>query len=74
MINTIEDILEQHHITLGYGCGMFQGRQIRYLEERGLLQVGDDDFDRWANSVELEFEVWQKKGLRQLNKYLASLA
>lgn len=48
------------------GCAKYKGVNVRYLETSGIFQVGTDDFDRWANSVSLEFEVWQRKGQRAL--------
>lgn len=54
------------------GCSKLPiiGRNIRYLPEMGIVQIGDNDFDRWANSVELEFFVWQSKGIRQFVRWL----
>ena len=63
-------LLEELGIDLEYGCGLAKGRPLRYLATEGLIQIGDDDFDRWANSVEVEFDVWQPKGLRQFEKWV----
>ncbi len=51
------------------GCGMLDGRNTRLLEI-GVFQIGDDDFDRWANSVESEFDLSQSKGQRHLRRWL----
>ncbi len=51
------------------GCGTLKGRNTRLLEI-GVFQIGDDDFDRWANSVELEFDLSQSKGQRQFKRWL----
>lgn len=53
------------------GYGRHAGRQVRYLEHLGLFQVGSEDFDRWANSEEFEFDVLQKKGQRALQRWLS---
>lgn len=60
-------IFGRDYDELGY-C-IINGRHVRYIEERGVVQVGDDDFDRWANSVEMEFDVWQPKGMRQFERW-----
>ena len=74
MKKTIEDILTQYGIVLEYGCGtLSNGKPVRYLPPAGLIEVGDDDFDRWANSVGQAFEVWQSKGLRAFERYLKEL-
>lgn len=54
-----------------YGTGTFMGRNTRLLAT-GVFQIGDDDFDRWANSVDLEFDLSQAKGQRQLARWLKS--
>ena len=50
------DVITDLGIKLEYGCGMFNGRPVRYLENLGIFQVGDDNFDRWANSLDFEFD------------------
>lgn len=55
------------------GEGMIGGRKIRYLESAGVVQIGDCNFDRWANSVELEFEIWLPKGQRQFSKWVKTV-
>jgi len=69
-----EELFEELGIKFdddAWGYGRFKGRNIRYLEHRGVLQIGerDEDFDRWANSVELEFEVWKSAGQRALTRW-----
>jgi len=53
-----------------YGAAKIKDRHIRYLESTGVIQIGEKDFDRWANSVELEFEAWLPKGRRQFIRWL----
>lgn len=53
----------------GVGVGEYNNRRVRYLESAGLFQVNDKDFDRWCNSVDLEFEVWLPKGQRKLKRW-----
>lgn len=68
---TPESVLRDLSVNFDkYGTGMLNGRPVRYLEMSGLFQVGDDDFDRWANSVELEFDIWLPKGQRQLERWI----
>lgn len=57
------------HISV-YGTGEWRGRQVRYLPERGAFQIGEENFDRWANSVELEFSLWLPKGQRALARFV----
>ena len=74
MKRTIEDVLVEYGIILEYGCGtLSNGRPIRYLANAGLIEIGDDNFDRWANSVEEYFDVWLPKGLRAFERYLNAL-
>ena len=60
------DVITDLGIKLEYGCGMFNGRPVRYLENLGIFQVGDDNFDRWANSLDFEFDLW----LKEMRKFL----
>lgn len=53
-----------------YGSGMVDKITIRYLSRCGELQVGDDNFDRWANSVDTVFDVWLNKGMREFDIWL----
>jgi hypothetical protein len=74
MKKTIEDVLTEYDVVLEYGCGTLpNGRPIRYLTSAGLIEIGDADFDRWANSVEEYFDVWLPKGLRAFERYLKAL-
>jgi hypothetical protein len=56
-------------IETEYDCGILFGRQFRYLEYSGQVQIGDNNFDRWANSVELTFDIWLEKGRRQFLRW-----
>lgn len=69
-MNDFYMLLMEHDITLIEGCGEFKERQVRFLGDIGIFQIGDDNFDRWANSVELEFDVWLPRGIRQLKRWL----
>lgn len=67
------EFLAFHAIPLDkYGTGTFMGRNTRLLEV-GVFQIGDNDFDRWANSVDLEFDLSQAKGQRQFVRWLDSI-
>jgi hypothetical protein len=63
-------LLSDLGIILEYGCAKFKNRPIRFLEEIGVLQVGDDDFDRWANSVGVEFDLLTPKGQRAFLRWV----
>lgn len=64
----VQDLLEGNTTTLG-------GRQVRLLEICGQLEVGEvaGTFDRWANSTDYYIEVWQAKGVRELDRWLRAL-
>lgn len=51
------------------GYGELFGRQFRYLKHCGVLQISDEDFDRWSNSVELIFEIWKPSGQREFIRW-----
>jgi len=68
-IPEIEELFRELDIKLTDGVGYWKGYHVRYLEEAGMFQIGDTDFDRWANSVDLEFEIWLPKGQRKLRKW-----
>lgn len=53
-----------------YGTGKWRNREVRYLKQYGLFQIGDNNFDRWANSVEWEFYIWQPKEQRALERFV----
>lgn len=59
-----EDLFNELNIKFEYDCGIHRGRAVRYLSEIGVFQVGERDFDRWANSVEQEFDLLMPKGQR----------
>ena len=63
------NLLHEAGVTLSDDCGSFKGRCIRYLPHLGRIDIGDNDFDRWANSLELSFDVRQIKGQRQFLKW-----
>jgi hypothetical protein len=66
---TAEQTLAELGIRLEYGVGEYRGRAVRYLEDSGILQIGDTEFDRWANSVEFEFDLMSKKGQREFLRW-----
>ena len=37
--------------------GSYLGRKVRYTESDGRFDIGDGQFDRWANSVACSFKV-----------------
>lgn len=67
------EIFEKIGIILDGSCGefsgVFKGRNLRYLENKGIVEIGDNNFDRWANSIEFVFEVWLSKGQRQFMRW-----
>lgn len=66
----IEDLLNEFGIVLEHGYGTFKDRPIRLVGH--LFQVGEsrETFDRWANSVEFEFDVCRSAEVRQLKRWL----
>lgn len=66
----IAELLSEFNVVLEYGCGRYNDRPIRLLEGQGVLQVGANDFDRWANSVDFEFDIRKKSGMRALKRWL----
>jgi hypothetical protein len=66
----IDELFRELDIKLTDGVGYWKGHPVRYLEEAGMFQIGDKDFDRWSNSVDLEFEIWLPKGQRKLRKWM----
>lgn len=52
-----------------YHAGKIQNRNVRYLPEYKCIDIGDNDFDRWGNSVELSFDLGTKKGQREFKKW-----
>lgn len=71
-MKTANEILSECGIILKYDNGSFKNRPVRFLSEIGVLQVGDDNFDRWGNSVELEFDLWTPKGQRAFLRWVKS--
>ena len=65
------ELFTEQGIVLEYGCGKYNNRPVRFLRESGVFQVGDNDFDRWANSVEFEFDLYSKKGQREFYNWVA---
>lgn len=63
------ELFNEFNIELEYDAGIYKNRNVRFLEDIGLFQVGDDNFDRWANSVELEFDLFLPKGQRQFIRW-----
>jgi hypothetical protein len=49
--------------------GVVHGRQFRYLPTLGEAQVGIEDFDGWARSVDLIFYVWLPAGRRHFIRW-----
>jgi hypothetical protein len=47
--------------------GKYMGHQVRFTCD-GAIEIGNKDFDRWANSVAYEFVVDETKSIsRQMN-------
>lgn len=68
------ELLEGLDIVLEYGYGRHKGRHVRFLSSCGIFEVGEDDstFDRWANSVELRFDIATKKGQREFIRWCSA--
>jgi len=47
-----------------YYVGKHKGRQVR-LNCNGVVDIGDNNFDRWANSIEMSITPQKKKFARQ---------
>lgn len=68
-----QEILEEAGIKLDpYDCGRFKDRPVR-LVDGSWFQIGErkETFDRWANSVESEFDIGRPAELRQLRRWLS---
>lgn len=65
-----EELLTE--LGIDYESGKYKNRYIRYLSHIETFQIGEPDgvFDRWANSVDYTFNLFQKKGQRQLIKWI----
>ncbi len=59
--NHILNMLADLEIELEYGVGSFKGRNVRMIGN--VFQVGENDFERWASSTELEFNLNTHKGM-----------
>lgn len=46
-----------------YINGTYMGRQIRYSQGGNFFQVGDDNFDRWSNSVAMNLGIVPTKNI-----------
>lgn len=67
----VAKFMDEYQIPLNSeGYGFYKGRQVRYLGHFGVFQVGQEDFDRWANSEDFEFDVKSKSGQRALRKWI----
>ena len=65
----IEDLLNEFGVVLTNDYGLIKNRPVRLVEN--LFQIGEDTktFDRWANSVDLEFDVYKASDIRQLRRW-----
>ena len=68
-ITDIDELFKELNIRLTDGVGIWKDYHVRYLEGAGKFQIGDKDFDRWSNSVDLEFDIWLPKGQRKLRNW-----
>jgi hypothetical protein len=64
-----EELFIELGIELDYGVGKLADRHIRYSDYTGCLDIGDLDFDKWGNSVDFSFDLWQAKGQRQFLRW-----
>ena len=49
--------------------GEHNGRRVRISRQSGEIQVSDDNFDRWANSLELSFDGKSAEGRRAFARW-----
>lgn len=70
-IGLIEDLLIKFNVVLTNDYGWVSNRPVRIVEN--LFQIGEDKktFDRWANSVDLEFDIFRPAEVRRLQRWLA---
>lgn len=66
-----ELFLDSLGLTFEYGETTCGSRKVRHLPCKRIVQVGDNNFDRWANSVEEEFDLSSKNGRDQLEAFIS---
>ena len=66
------ELLLELGVILEYNCGMLNNRPVRYVEHTGSLDVGEhkSEFDRWANSLEMSFDLLTPKGQRAFIRWV----
>ena len=69
------EMLELAGIPHGEYYGRLGSRNTRYLPDRMVVQIGEDDstFDRWANSVDMEFDIGSGRGRRAFVRAAAAI-
>jgi len=70
----IQELLWCIGLRLEYSVGVFCGRNVRYLESCKCLQVGEAHFDRWSNSIDKEFYLWQPSERRRFLRWASDFA
>ena len=64
------DLLSEIGVTLDkHDTGVYKGRHVRYLDHISSFDVGDNNFDRWSNSLEIRFDLFTKAGQRGLVRW-----
>jgi len=53
--------------------GIYKGRQVRVLPHLSLIELGDNCFDRWANSREDEIKYSDKTLVKQFRKLTSKI-
>lgn len=56
------DLFIELGIILEHDVGYYKGKNVRYTEYINRFDVGDDDFDRWSNSLDFSFDLYSEKG------------
>jgi hypothetical protein len=64
-------LFNQFGIVLDHCEGIYNSHMIRYLEDLGLVQIGEKEFERWSISVKKEFDAWMEQ--QELIEYMKGL-
>ena len=72
---TVQDLFSWIELEFEYGISDFNDRYLRSIGHDGeILQVSEvkKDFDRWANSVDFEFDLSRKKERKAFIEFIES--
>ena len=73
----VYNFLNSIGITLDqYDLGIVKDLPVRYLKSSMTFQIGESTktFDRWANSIAIEFDLTLNKDRRKLTRFIGSLS